>query len=266
MHNYSDLRMLPSLRSFLATIRASFWLDTTYVVTTQPKGDQYSMDIAHESHMFKEDDLADPNYCRLYLEATTISDITSPDGIYLAPNLSFGDTPLPSKDRIHRARQQRPQTLFWTYWLRFLRLISDRRGKLQQPLGHWQYPGSQPRRTWPMYYDQKLHRIFRRTSTGYIHYEVFETRCLSGIPVTWTPTDRSVPVALEETSKDCWSLTAPKPHTTLPTANPRQKHSKRTFTASHNGNKTCLATCGFMCHPWELYGVLATNRTQRLRL
>jgi hypothetical protein len=37
---YSDLRMLPSLRSFLATINASFRLDTsTYIVPTQREGD-----------------------------------------------------------------------------------------------------------------------------------------------------------------------------------------------------------------------------------
>jgi hypothetical protein len=105
---YSDLRMLPSLGSFLATINASFQLDTNYVVPTQRDGDRHIMDIARESNLFQEADLAPLNYCRLYMEATTISDITSPDGINPAPNLSFGVTALPSKDRHHRAHQNCP--------------------------------------------------------------------------------------------------------------------------------------------------------------
>jgi hypothetical protein len=175
--------MLPSLRSFLATINASFQLNINYVVPTQRDGDRHIMDIARESNLFQEADLAPLNYCRLYMEATTISDITSPDGINLTPNLSFGDTALPSKDRHHRAHQNRPQTLFWTYWLRFLCIISDRPGKLKQPLGNWQYPGSCLRRTWPAYYDQQHHRIYRRTDIGDIQYDIFDTCCISGIPV-----------------------------------------------------------------------------------
>jgi hypothetical protein len=206
---YSDLRMLPSLRSFLASINASFKLDMNYVVPTQREGDRHIMDIARESNMFQEAKLSPLNYCRLYMGATTISDLTSPAGIHLAPDLSFSNTTLPSTDRIHRAHQSRPHTLFWMYWLRFLRSIAYRRGKLKQPLGNWQHPGSRLRRTWHVYYDQQHHRVYHRSATGYIQYDVFDTCCISGIPVTWTPTDMSVPVALEETSKDCWSLTAP---------------------------------------------------------
>jgi ribonuclease HI len=164
------------------------------------------MDIARQSTQFAASEMRALNYCRLYLDVTTVADITTEPGTNIIDDLEWGEAVFPHRNRHHRAHQTKPALFFWTYWQKFLRLISDRRGRLHTPLEKWLAPGSDLRREWTAYYDSKYHKIFRRNHDDYYQYDVFDTRCINGAKTIWEPSNSSVPIRLLETSQDCWEL------------------------------------------------------------
>jgi hypothetical protein len=125
------------------------------------------------------------NYCRLSLDVTTVADITNAAGSSIITDLAWGESVLPHRNRDHRAHQPPPALFFWTYWQKFLRLISDRRGRLHHPLGNWLVPGSKLRRAWNAYYDSLYHKIFRRQLEEYYQYDVFDTHGINGTKTLW---------------------------------------------------------------------------------
>jgi hypothetical protein len=207
---YSDARWLNSLRSFLATINARFDLDDTYVPHLQRIGDVYLMDLLVGTDAYPDDVLRIINNCRLFLNVITLSDITNAAGTHLIPGVKWGEHDLfPSSSNHHAPRQSSPTMFFWTYWQRLLRIIALPSGQLRNPLGPWLFPGSELRRTWNAYFDLRYKFLYRQTPTGWLQYELFDTRFINGIPRTWQPTTNSVPVTAQVLSKDCWQLEQP---------------------------------------------------------
>jgi hypothetical protein len=51
--------------------------------------------------------------------------------------------------------------------------------------------------------------FYRLDTDSCQQYELFDTRFVNGCSTPWTPNDHCVPVNIQETSKDCWTLTAP---------------------------------------------------------
>ena len=78
-----ETKWIPAVRGFLKSIRARIELEEDYVPPTQRKRDSYIMDYVTKSPKFKDWEVRLINYCRLYLQCTTVSDITSADGIYI---------------------------------------------------------------------------------------------------------------------------------------------------------------------------------------
>ena len=68
-------RWLPSLRTFLATIHGTISLDKTYVPPIQRTHDEYIMDTILQSEAFTTAQIKILNYCRLYLQVVTVSDL-----------------------------------------------------------------------------------------------------------------------------------------------------------------------------------------------
>ena len=75
-----ESKWINSLRLFLATTSMSLELDNAYIPARQRENDMHLMDVILASKKFTEAEIRRLNYCRLFLKATTIADITMIDG------------------------------------------------------------------------------------------------------------------------------------------------------------------------------------------
>ena len=130
------------------------------------------MDIASRSK-FSAASIRRINYCRLYLDVTTISDITNPKGNQLLPGIQEGER------TIHLSAspglppfQLRPDDTSWMIWRRFLKLIAIR-NNLKTPLGPWIVSGPHLPRNWPFLFSPTTDRLYCRQGAEYeIHCRV----------------------------------------------------------------------------------------------
>ena len=77
---YVECRWLLSLREALRLAQASVRLDENVVQPPERSGDLHIMGVARRSKRYSPKDLRLLNYCRLYLHATTVSEILDPTG------------------------------------------------------------------------------------------------------------------------------------------------------------------------------------------
>ena len=75
-----ESRWLTSMRTFMADINATIELDETGVPSVQRQADKHIMDQILESNKFTAAQIRRLNYCRLFLQAITLSDITDASG------------------------------------------------------------------------------------------------------------------------------------------------------------------------------------------
>jgi hypothetical protein len=81
---YAAARWLHLLRTFLATVDGQLLeLDNTYVSAPQRHRDTHLMDIVTAHEAFPPEIQAIMNYCTLYLEVITVSDISNAAGTHL---------------------------------------------------------------------------------------------------------------------------------------------------------------------------------------
>ena len=148
---YEDLphlesRWLTSMRNFMADINATIELDETGVPTVQRQADTYIMDQILESNKFTAAQIRRLNYCRLYLQAITISDLTDATGITLDLTKLAGNPSIQSSTTTWlRVNQDRPSEAAWSLWRKANRLWSKPSGRLHTPLGSWLNPRSRQR-------------------------------------------------------------------------------------------------------------------------
>jgi hypothetical protein len=77
-------RWLQSLQEFLGRIEGSFEVDDFFLPPTQRIKDVYIMDLVLRSNKFNSTEVQLINYCRMYLQAVTMSDICLADGVHYA--------------------------------------------------------------------------------------------------------------------------------------------------------------------------------------
>ena len=70
------------MRTFLAKMQGSLRLDAAYIQPKQLVNDAYIMDLVMESQKFTEAEIRRINYCRLYLQVVTLSDMHSAHPFY----------------------------------------------------------------------------------------------------------------------------------------------------------------------------------------
>jgi hypothetical protein len=127
-----------SLRSFLSSIDAMLYLDEPSIPRVQRESDQHLMDMILASRQFKPGEIRRLNYCRLYLQAITLSDITKPNGTELDLSMVSGTSSLySSTTRWHTIHQERPSHKEWQLWKKANLLWSNANGQLNSPLGAW---------------------------------------------------------------------------------------------------------------------------------
>ncbi len=182
-----ETKWLPSLRDFLCSIDSDLEIDTPFTYPIQREHDFHIMDLVLESGRFKTREIRMLNYCRLFLGVTTISDVATADGKEIDRTMFLGNPSLlASRNKWMKAEQAKPYATAWVLWRRALRLWSDWRGRLHQPLGRWLLPGPSLGRTWSSYvtktsktlilvkegvyesYSPKRHRIYPVTPDGTI--------------------------------------------------------------------------------------------------
>ena len=78
-----ESKWLSSLRTFLASIKASLIVDDPGIPPLQRVNDRYVMDEILASQQFTPAQLRRLNYCRLYLQAVTLADLTVSNGCQL---------------------------------------------------------------------------------------------------------------------------------------------------------------------------------------
>jgi hypothetical protein len=83
-----ELKWLASLRQFLSTMGASFQLYLNVILAPMQRMHDFNVmeDIILESRKFSPSEICRLNFCRLYLQATTLSDLTQTNGQHLDPN------------------------------------------------------------------------------------------------------------------------------------------------------------------------------------
>jgi hypothetical protein len=147
------------------------------------------MDIIINSKQFTDKEIKRLNYCRLHLQAVTLSDLTKANGTHLDPAMLQGQPDRASSvSRWHYVNQDKPEPeAQWQLWRKANKLWSDDNGALLQPLTRWIAPIRDQRRQWHVYGDMKgriyvrQHQdITRQASSGvpslYLRYQVAPKR------------------------------------------------------------------------------------------
>ena len=136
-----ESKWLASLRLVLASIDSSLQLNTEYIPPLQRECDVHIMDVVLQSGQFTNEEVKRLNYCRLYLQAHTISDLAPIDGYNLDETKRQGNPSiLSSRTHSGLVNQSKPSEKEWRLWRQANLLWSDPTGRLSQPLGTWTIP------------------------------------------------------------------------------------------------------------------------------
>jgi hypothetical protein len=166
-----ETQWIPSLRAFLSSIDSEIEIDTPFLYPIQREHDIHIMDRVIESGKFKPREVRMVNYCRLFLGVTTISDVATADGKEIDRTMSLGNPSLlASQAKWMKAEQEKPYKASWTLWRRAMRLWSDWKGRLDQPLGKWLLSGQELGRTWPAYLTKSTNYLLLAKSGTYEVY------------------------------------------------------------------------------------------------
>jgi hypothetical protein len=90
--HFVESHWLRSLRNFLCSIQGRLRLNATYVPALQRDYNTFIMDHVLQSQLFTAQQIRRINYCRLFLQAVTVSDITNASGSCLFKGILSGDT------------------------------------------------------------------------------------------------------------------------------------------------------------------------------
>ena len=133
-----ESKWLSSLRQYLAYINAGIQLDMTGVAPAERQYDEFIMDRILESKAFTKKEIRRLNYCRMYLGALTISDLTTTNGDRLDKAKLDGEGSLISSvTKWLTVHQEVPSQAEWVLWKRANTLWSRLDGSLIHPLGAW---------------------------------------------------------------------------------------------------------------------------------
>ena len=199
----SDARWLPRLREYLADIGGSIRLDNPQILPLLRTNDRAIMDVAIQVTQ-DEDHLRRINHCRLYINAFSIADITNVNGDRLDERYFEGDERIPLIASQVTIYQGKPDPTSWYRWDEFLCRISDRRGKLLQPLGEWLVAGNSIRRRHDHYLETKTDCTYsyesstgtwlRRTRMPTVTDDLDQRLYGDPVATEWEPTATAYPI------------------------------------------------------------------------
>jgi hypothetical protein len=86
---HMEVKWISSMRTFLAEQTMSIQLATDCVPAPQREHDSYIMDWILACNHYTPAEIRRLNYCRLYLNVVTVSDLATPDGLYVHQKAVF---------------------------------------------------------------------------------------------------------------------------------------------------------------------------------
>ena len=132
------------------------------------------MDHVLERGNFTSAEIRRINYCRLWLQALTVSDIATATGNKLAQGVRDGQTTLWSGvTKMHKTNQANPNQTTWRLWSRAMNLLANSKDDLYVPLRQWIVPIKNQRQVWAVYYDPETDTVmFPKMGTYECHKQV----------------------------------------------------------------------------------------------
>jgi hypothetical protein len=153
-----------SIREFLYKMSCAVRIKGVWTPRLQRKNDQCIMEVLRECQDTKR-----INRVRIYLQATTIADITNAEGSKIC-DYAFGGrhsrtSESPRKSTHEWPRQPRPGPKSWKAWREAIQLTLSTDGKsqkLRHPLGDWIIHQANTRQEWNWYVDTDTGELLAR--------------------------------------------------------------------------------------------------------
>jgi hypothetical protein len=165
---YMRFPWIDSLRQYLYQISGTIKLTEPWLQTKQRKGDSFIMEEMLQSKRFTDSELSMIYNCRLYLQVSRVSDITTTDGNRIATKMLAGDREDNADLRTQEytwPRQERPQERAWKTWRTAITtVISTTAGKLHKPLGEWHHNHEA---SWNYLASNSTRKLYHRTQQGW---------------------------------------------------------------------------------------------------
>ena len=195
----APMKWIPSIREFLHSIGSRMEVENLPVTPLQREHDWFLMDIALDLYS-KPSDLQHLNACRLYLQVTLLSNITTSDGKFIQSEVMQSHRPHSNSANELFSYQSSPDTAGWTLGHAFLtHLTQSPTHALIQPLGRWLHSSHALVCKWQSYIDVSTNIVYLRKQDT---FEVYET-----LPITLnyeytqitvsSPPSHSIPVDLD---------------------------------------------------------------------
>ena len=139
---------------------------TTTNMIPRRENDKFIMEvIAAGNNLFTNNELAHINRCRLYLQASTLSDITNGNGMQLRRGSLKGHIKPHNQSYYNWPRQARPGATSWRLWRKALKRCFMRGVDLHllptMRLGRW---NDGKKNEWNWFFLRRTQKVFQRTS------------------------------------------------------------------------------------------------------
>jgi hypothetical protein len=152
---------IPTVREYLADLSGSLQIAQAKIQPLQRQGNQFVMDVVLGSKLFKPREIKFLNYCRLYLQVLSLSDMYNAQGNALAVGIYDGyRAHSQSQSKLLEPFQERTNSQVWSLWRRFLSFLTVDGCWVYDPLGPWN-AGISTRRQWPSYYSDSQDLLYR---------------------------------------------------------------------------------------------------------
>jgi hypothetical protein len=143
-NTYAKAPWIQSIRSFLSTIRGTIEIPKLRTLKKLGMHDQAIMENANQSP-YTPSELEAINACRLFLQVTTLAEITEADGETLLPSAIHGNLDITGRPELWKTsysllqwpNQDPPPRKAWTLWKRYIYSHTNQQRKLSKNLGDW---------------------------------------------------------------------------------------------------------------------------------
>ena len=183
---FEDTRHLPhmegewfqSIRHFLHATFGQLKTDNIWTPQPEREHDMCIMDLIDNSSATAMQCI---NRCRIFLQATTISDITNAEGDRIN-DYAWNNNPNimnPRRSKHAWPIQPRPGKKSWRAWKAALQQYLSANGKgqkLRQPLGQWLIQQTASRQEWNWYHDQQNNQLISNDHTTIRAYNILDSR------------------------------------------------------------------------------------------